>query len=95
LPPSGDFDVDGDVDGSDFLTWQQGLGTASGATRQQGDADGDGVVSGSDLAVWRLQFGQMATAAAVPEPATAALALGVTLIAHRRSRKCQATDHQK
>jgi hypothetical protein len=89
-----DFDADGDVDSSDFLAWQQGLGSAGGATRQQGDANGDGAVRGSDLAVWRAQFAQTSTTAAVPEPATATLATGAILFvtaapasASRRSTK--------
>ena len=47
-----DFDDDGDVDGSDFLTWQRGIGSAG-----LGDADGNGVVNGVDLDVWADQFG--------------------------------------
>jgi hypothetical protein len=54
---AGDFDGDGDVDGSDFLAWQRGLGISSGATRTQGDADADGDVDGQDLAAWRGSFG--------------------------------------
>jgi len=73
---SADFDTDGDVDGSDFLTWQRGLGIPAGATLAQGDANGDGAVNGADLAVWRGTFGSAtAAASAVPEPAAWALAL--------------------
>lgn len=53
--PSADFDGDGDVDGADFLTWQQGFG--SGTTRAEGDADFDNDVDGDDLAIWQLQYG--------------------------------------
>ena len=52
-----DFDSDGDVDGRDFLTWQRGLGTSSGATKAQGDADGDMDVDADDLAAWKGEFG--------------------------------------
>ena len=52
-----DFDDDGDVDGSDFLTWQQGYGTTSGATSEQGDTNGDGAVDGADFLVWQSEFG--------------------------------------
>jgi hypothetical protein len=52
----GDFDVDGDVDGNDFLIWQRGVG---------------GVHNATTLATWKANFGIPATAAAggVPEPA--------------------------
>lgn len=65
-PPAGtpgDFDLDTDVDGADFLLWQQGFGTTYDA---------------ADLADWRANFGQPAAAAAVgavPEPGSALLAL--------------------
>jgi hypothetical protein len=75
-----DFDNDGDVDGSDFLTWQRNVGNGS-ATPTQGDATGDGNVNGADLAAWRQQFGpgggSTPAAQAVPEPTT----LGMTLLA--------------
>jgi hypothetical protein len=74
---AGDFDLDGDVDGGDFLVWQRGLGT-------QFDA--------GDLADWRMNYGTggaNASAGAVPEPMSqglivvASLALGLA----RRKRK--------
>jgi MYXO-CTERM domain-containing protein len=68
-----DFDADGDVDGADFLTWQRGVGTASGGTLAQGDANGDGAINATDLGIWKSQFGPGAVAA-VPEPTSAALA---------------------
>ena len=85
-----DFDGDGDVDGADFLSWQQNVGTAAGATPEQGDADGNGAVDGLDLAAWQGSFGAGAavpSAAAIPEPATAALAaIGLLLAAATRRR---------
>ena len=75
-PSSADFDNDSDVDGADFLLWQQGLGITGTAQRINGDANGDLNVDGADLAVWRTQFvgaAATATVGAVPEPATAAL----------------------
>ncbi len=59
---SADFDLDGDVDGSDFLTWQRGFGTTPDALHSQGDADVDGTVAAADLAIWQLQYGMTAPA---------------------------------
>ncbi|MDC0935366.1 PEP-CTERM sorting domain-containing protein, partial [Pirellulales bacterium] len=64
----GDFDVDGDVDGRDFLFWQRG------------DSPGNG--SPSDLALWETNFGTgvatLASATTVPEPTRLALILWAT-----------------
>lgn len=59
-----DFDDDGDADGSDFLAWQRGFGTASGATGADGDADGDGDVDADDLKRWKERYGTQIVAAA-------------------------------
>ena len=71
----GDFDGDGDVDGADFLAWQQGLGGAYDATH---------------LADWIANFGAGGTSpvsTAVPEPAALSLIVvgGLMLAARRRS----------
>ena len=66
-----------DIDGNDFLRWQRGLGTTTGATLAQGNADGDTDVDGADLAIWKQQFSsgsQPGGASGVPEP------LGLNLI---------------
>jgi hypothetical protein len=74
-----DFDVDSDVDGRDFLIWQRGYGLTGQSNNSHGDATGNGTVGGEDLAIWQGQFGSTslsgfsASAASVPEPATAAL----------------------
>ncbi len=73
----GDFDLDGDVDGRDFLAWQRGFG----------------LFDASDLTDWQLNYGfnNMAPLSAglvVPEPGTLALAglamVCGTLIGRRR-----------
>lgn len=65
---SADFDQDGDVDGSDFLTWQRGFGVSEGATLELGDSNGDGAVNAVDLQTWRDQFALNGSALSVPEP---------------------------
>lgn len=71
----GDYDIDGDVDGADFLRWQRQAGQevpfGSGA-----DGNSDGTVDSGDLVVWEGNYGDTATAGfaeaasstAVPEP---------------------------
>ncbi len=73
-----DFDQDGDVDGTDFLAWQKGFGTQSGATLDIGDGNGDGKVDAEDLTLWTNAFGSTPAAASatqVPEPTTGILAI--------------------
>lgn len=69
LALSGDFDVNGKVDGNDFLTWQRGGSPNPG--------------SGADLAAWRANFGAslgLAAGAPVPEPRAEWLASCLTLL---------------
>ena len=57
----GDFDLDGDVDGRDFLIWQRGGSPTP--------------LSASDFAVWKSNFGVAPSAsagAAAPEPCSTA-----------------------
>ncbi|MEQ8211585.1 MAG: PEP-CTERM sorting domain-containing protein [Lacipirellulaceae bacterium] len=53
---TGDFDVDGNVDGGEFLTFQRNLG-ALNPTRNEGDATGDGMVNADDLGVYQTVYG--------------------------------------
>jgi hypothetical protein len=79
--PSADFDEDGDVDGADFLNWQQGVGTTIGATLDQGDADRDGDADAVDLNLWRSHYAAGETASAVvAEPVSAALTLAAAAL---------------
>ena len=73
---SADFNLDGAVDGADFLAWQRGVGVANTAFAD-GDANRDGIIDAADLAVWAEQFGsaiEPPAARNVPEPHSAALA---------------------
>ncbi len=94
--PAADFNLDGKVDGADFLIWQRGFGIASGAMLAQGDADGNGTVDGNDLQLWSAEFGLTAAVgsasiagATVPEPSSIGLLLWGTCLllksaCHRR-----------
>lgn len=51
---NGNFDGDDDVDGNDFLIWQQEVGGPGAA-----DADGSGTVDAADLAIWQADYGKV------------------------------------
>lgn len=78
---SADFNVDGVVDGADFLQWQRGNGKLVGATQQEGDANRDGAVNAADLALWKGAFNAPAanSTAAIPEPASLLLSVAATI----------------
>ena len=84
-----DFNGDGDIDGSDFLTWQRNLGT--GSSLSEGDANGDSLVDAADLGIWEQQYGQAPAVAAnsVPEP-TALLLIFSALACCSSLRFCKA-----
>lgn len=82
---AGDFDGDGDVDGDDFLVWQNGFPTLSSAAVSDGDADGDGDVDGDDFLAWQNAFPFPTSLAQTPEPTSLVLlALGGLLMVRRR-----------
>ena len=79
-----DADGDGDVDGADFLRWQQNLGKEDPSGPADGDFNFDGAVDDADRAAWTSQSGAAAPAEqgatqSLPEPSTAALALAAAL----------------
>lgn len=82
--PAGDFDVDGDVDGADFLKWQRG------ESPNGGDA--------LELADWTSNFGATglvsAASAGVPEPSTFVL-LSCALLGSRCWRRGQRRESQQ
>lgn len=70
-----DGQFDGDVDGGDFLIWQQnsGVGDGTDGTREFGDANADRVIDSLDLAVWMQNYGSFNASSSVnytvvPEP---------------------------
>jgi hypothetical protein len=70
----GDFDLDGDVDGRDFLMWQRG-GSPS-------------PLSAGDLANWQANYGagSLTASVAVPEPSTATACV-IAFSAYARLRR--------
>jgi hypothetical protein len=78
----GDFDVDGDVDGGDFLVWQRG-----------GSPNAN---SATDLAAWRANFGfsgLVATGTAVPELDSALMAWALIILPSLSQRICIHAEH--
>jgi hypothetical protein len=82
-----DFNEDTLVNGADLTTWRGAFDVNANA-----DADGDGDSDGDDFLVWQRQVGAtsivpsgIGTAAAVPEPSSALLAmLGAASLFRRR-----------
>lgn len=68
-----DFDYDSDVDGDDFLIWQNNFPISSGVTKMSGDANADGDVDGNDFLIWQNQFPAAVVTSFVPEPSTVLL----------------------
>ncbi|MDL1978677.1 MAG: hypothetical protein LWX52_11380, partial [Deltaproteobacteria bacterium] len=60
IPCEGDFDNDGDVDGSDLAVFAADFGRTDCSLQDfcDGDFDGDGDVEGSDLAIFAADFGK-------------------------------------
>ena len=84
-PVPGDANKDGKVDGSDVTilagNWQAGVNPGDdAATWDMGDFNGDGKVDGSDVTIlagnWQCGV-EAAAAAAVPEPSTLLLLIGM------------------
>ncbi|MCH2114253.1 MAG: PEP-CTERM sorting domain-containing protein [Pirellulales bacterium] len=80
-----DFDNDVDVDADDLFQWEGDYGGPGS------DANGDGISNGADFFAWQLQFGSgasnLASGAAVPEPATLVLVAVLTgMLSLRRFR---------
>ncbi len=81
----GDANLDGDVNGADFLIWQgNNFSEASGWC--QGDFSADGFVNGTDFLVWNDFKFTSADVSAVPEPVLMWLLplFGIGLLRRRR-----------
>ena len=83
-----DFDGDSDVDGNDFLTFQQNSGLDDidtfAVTVADGDGNGDLKVDRLDLELWETEFATLiapqAAPATVPEPASYLLTFGAIAV---------------
>ncbi len=86
-PVTADFNLDGIVNGGDFLIWNGGYGTPM-ADWIDGDANGDGIVNGQDFLIWNANYGDTSSAPrSTPEPASLVLlALGGMAILRRRRK---------
>jgi hypothetical protein len=80
---AGDFNLDGIVDGGDYLVWRRTVGQSGLAVFSGADGDGDTAIGSGDYDVWRAHFGQTASGSAAgfalssataPEPGSFLLA---------------------
>jgi hypothetical protein len=81
----GDYNVNGSVDAADYVVWRRTLGQAG--LGLAADGNGNQEIDAGDYVVWKSQFGQNAgesgalLIAALPEPATWLMLIGVILLA--------------
>ncbi|MEM8681540.1 MAG: hypothetical protein AAGF97_19515, partial [Planctomycetota bacterium] len=64
---AGDANLDGTVDGADFLVWNDNKFTSPGSWCA-GDFNADGTVDGADFVLWNSNKFRSADSVAVPEP---------------------------
>lgn len=81
-----DMNLDGFVDGNDFIIWNENRFTPAAAFCF-GDVNADGFVDGTDFIVWNeFRFMSSDQVVAVPEPGFGPLGLWLVLLATRRRR---------
>ena len=84
----GDANIDGAVDGLDYLDWAENFGKTGDGTWFEGDFVRDGNVDGLDYLRWAANFGtDTNVATSVPEPGSVALAITAALAAFARRRR--------
>jgi hypothetical protein len=89
-PSTGDYDGNGSVGPEDYDVWKSNFGT----NFADADGNGNGTVDAADYTVWRDNLGS-GSIAAVPEPSTAMLLLGlIGIVASRGARTKQAPASQ-
>ncbi len=79
---AGDYNLDGVVNGADYLVWKAAYGLHHPSALVPADGNGDGVVDAADYVVWRNNLGAVApgglvVASRVPEPVSLAVIVGV------------------
>ena len=84
----GDANLDGAVDGNDFILWNASKFTSTGKW-SMGDFDASGFTDGSDFILWNANKFTGSDQAAVPEPAQGWLLLLSTLCVRRRRPSSQ------
>jgi hypothetical protein len=83
-----DHNLDGKVDGRDFLIWQRNVGM----NWSDGDADSNLVIDGVDLEMWQAEYAsplELFKGGIIPEPATLALLVATSpvLIVRPKTRR--------
>ncbi len=82
----GDANLDGVVNGADFLIWNSNKFTSQVGWRN-GDFNADGFVDGQDFVIWNgFKFQSLDTTATVPEPAVGILAWMIVGLCWRSPR---------
>ncbi len=82
----GDANLDGVVDGQDFIQWNGNKFTSTLAW-SNGDFNGDGFADGQDFILWNSnKFTSSDVANVVPEPSAMALLMALLLVHRRRVR---------
>ena len=84
----GDYNQDGEVDGTDYLAWQSSFGST---TNLAADGNGNGTIDSADYTIWRDNYGMRLPAApassSVPEPTSLGLVvLAATCVLCRSTR---------